>query len=352
MANFSLWSPRKNQDYQFLDNMIKEMFSVGATSVFIHKYLGIGTDGTDPTAIQDAVFQENRDRHYDPDVYELLGTYNVQDLEYEMTQFGQIIQSDVFFMEFHLNDSIRRLGRKLLAGDVVELPHLRDDALLDENTPAVNKYYIVDEVTRSANGYSPTWYPHLIRAKLRVITNSQELGDIINQPVLDANGDPIDSTDQYGNILDLGDIISDFNTKTDLNNKIVVEAETNVDRRNFETQQFYIVPGAELAGQYPWVFSSDAIPPNGAIPVGSGSSFPTNAVDKDYFIRTDMDPKVLFRKDGTKWRRQEYDNRPKWEAAHRLLRGFINNDKVTTIDGDSFNEKVAISKAISVKADF
>lgn len=349
-GRFSLWDPRKNKDYQYIDNTIREMFNMAATSIMVHKYLGVNGN-TDPTEIEDPVFQENRTRHYDPDVYELLATYNVQDLEYDLSQFGQIVSSDILYMELHLNDSIRRLGRKLMAGDVFEVPAFRDDALLDEGVPAVNRYYVVQEVTKDANGYSPTWFPHLIRVKLKLLTDAQEFEEILNSPVLDGNGDPIIDPNGEGPT-SLQDIISDYNTKTEMNAAIVKEAEEAVDRRNFETQQFYVVPGDELGKQYPWIFAGDGIPPNGAELVGSGNRFPTTAVDGDYYLRTDMEPHVLYRKDGTKWRRQEVDYRKRYQAAHRILETFINNRNTTTIQDDSFAEKQALSKAIKPKADF
>lgn len=356
MARFSMWDPRKNQDYIYIDETIQEMFEVGATSIFVHKYLGVGDASGGPTQIEDPVFMENRNRKYDPDIYELLGVYNVQQLEYDLTQFGQIVAADTMFITFHLNDSIRRLQRKLMPGDVFEIPALRDDMLLDESAPAVNKFYVVEEITRDADGYSQTWFPHLLRAKLRIITSSQEFEDIFNQPPLDGNGDPIDGVGSGDDgQLTLEDIIADFQGKTKINAEIVKEAEAAVDRRNFETLQFYVVPGDELGKQYPWIFSGDGSPPNGAELVGSGNHFPTEdegGVDGTWYLRTDFEPYVLFRKDGPRWRRQEVDYRKKWQAAHRILETFINNRNTTTIQGESFAEKQNLAKALGPKADF
>jgi len=355
MARMSLWDPRKNLDYEFIDANIQEQFDIAATSIFVHKYLGI-SETSGPTAIEDPVFQENRTRKYDPDIYELLGTYNVQDLEYDLTQFGQIVAADIMFITFHLNDHVRRLGRKMMPGDVLEIPALRDDMLLNEDTPPVNKYYVVEEVAREANGYSPTWFPHLIRTKCRIITSSQEFEDIFNQPPLDGNGDPIDGVGSGDNgNLTLEDIIADYQGKLNNNAKAVEEAEAAVDRRNFETAQFYVVPGDELGKQYPWIFAGDGQPPNGAQLVGSGNRFPTTeegAQEGDWYLRTDMEPHVLYRKDGPRWRRQEVDYRKKWQAAHRILESFINNKNITTIQGDSFDEKQNIAKILGPKADF
>lgn len=349
-GRFSLWDPRKNKDYEYIDRVVNEMFNMSATSVMVHKYLGVN-GGNDPRQVEDPLFLENRTRNYDPDVYELRISYNVQDLEYDLSQFGQIVSSDTLYAEMHINDSFSRLGRKILAGDVFEFPAFRDDMLLDENSPPVNRYYVVKEVTKSANGYSPTWYPHLLRVKLQLLKDAQEFDEILKSPILDGNGDPIIPDDGNGPT-SLADIISDFNKKIETNDKVVKEAEEAVDRRNFQTAQFYVVPGDELGKQYPWIFSGDGTPPNGASLIGSGNSFPLDAKEGDYYLRTDMEPYVLYRKDGVKWRRQEVDYRKKWIAAHRILSSFINNSNTTTIRGESFAEKQPISKALKPKADF
>lgn len=357
MATFSLWDPRKNQDFVYIDEIINDQFQMAATSIFVYKYLGVKGGNDDPTEIEDPVFGENVNRKYDLNVYELLGVQNMFDAEYSLTQFGQILESDVVWMTFHINDSIRKLGRKFIPGDVFEVPFLREDTLLDENAPAINKYYVVESVTRAAEGFSSTWFPHLYRVKLTTMKNSAEYEDITGQPAVDGNGDPIPnpnggSGSGGSDDLTLQDILSDYNNKMKVNDAVVKEAEKNVERRNFETQQFYVVPGDELGKQYPWIFAGDGIPPDGATLAGSGVSFPQNAPDGEYYLRTDYEPNVLFRKDGPVWRRQEVDWRKKWQAAHRILETFINNRNKTTIQGDTFDEKQALSKVVMPKADF
>lgn len=349
MSKMSLWNPRKGKNYEYIDRMVNQMFSRAATSIYVHKYLGIG-DGEDPTEIEDPLFQENRDRHYDPHIYELLGTHNVQDMEFSLSQFGMVVESDIIYMELHMNETYRRLGRKIMNGDVIELPHMRDDMLLDPDAPALNKFYVVDDVTRAAGGYSPTWFPHLLRIKLKPFTASDEYVDIILGEAVDGNGDPI--IDDDGTPINLGDIISDYNTKMELNQDILDMAEAAVDKRNFETRHFYVVPDDQMNTQYPWIFAGDGHPPNGAIPLGAGHVFPDTAQEGDWYLRTDFEPYVLFRKDGPVWRRQEVDYRKKWEAAHRLLFSFINNNKITNIQGETFSEKQPLSKALKPRADF
>ena len=48
MPRLSLYKPERGQDYKFMDRQISEMFQVGGTDVYLHKYLGpkIASEGT------------------------------------------------------------------------------------------------------------------------------------------------------------------------------------------------------------------------------------------------------------------------------------------------------------------
>ena len=107
MPRLSLYKPDRGKDFEFLDRQILEMFTVGGTDLFIHKYLGPDNpDAEDATAdqphydavketnIQDLLFLENRDRKYDADVYTMRGIYNVQDVDFDLSQFGLFLQND------------------------------------------------------------------------------------------------------------------------------------------------------------------------------------------------------------------------------------------------------------------
>jgi hypothetical protein len=45
---------------------------------------------------------------------------------------------------------------------------------------ALKRYYVMQDATRAAEGFAPTWYPHLWRVKLQPLVDSQEYKDIIN----------------------------------------------------------------------------------------------------------------------------------------------------------------------------
>ena len=87
MPRLSLYKPEKGSDFRFLDRAINEQFQIGGTDVYVHKYLGPvnpeegNSTPTQPNnlnpinelGIQDLLFMENRDRHYDPDIYVIRG---------------------------------------------------------------------------------------------------------------------------------------------------------------------------------------------------------------------------------------------------------------------------------------
>ena len=227
MPRLSLWKPERNKDFTFFDNRIREMFTIGGTGINIHKYLGPDTannDGTDPTQpnyssqsatnIQDLLFLENRDRKYDSSIYQLRGIYNVADIDFDLTQFGLFLQNDTLFISFHIQDMVDALGRKLINGDVFELPHLRDFYPLDSTLPAaLRRYYVVQDASNSAEGFSPTWYPHIWRVKCTPLVDSQEYKDIFDDTAKKNDGTDSDRT--------LKDLLSTYKKELEINTAII-----------------------------------------------------------------------------------------------------------------------------------
>ena len=119
MPKLSLYHPTKSNDYKYLDKNISEMYTVGGTDLYIHKYLGPSNQGPsidytqpeydalDPTNIQDLLFLENRDRTYDTSIYRLRGHYNVQNLDFDLSQFGLFLNNDIIFITVQDRKSTR-----------------------------------------------------------------------------------------------------------------------------------------------------------------------------------------------------------------------------------------------------
>ena len=338
-----------------MDRNVREQFDIGGTAIHVHKYLGPKQqiDADDPsepnygsglekdlfsgaeinpegnineTKIQDLLFMENRDRKYDPDIYELRGVYNVSDNDFDLTQFGLFLTNDTLFITFHINDMVERLGRKLIPGDVIELPHLRDDLLLNQDRDSVNKFYVVQDAARGSEGFSQTWYPHIWRVKVAPLTDTQEYSDILGTA-----GDP-DSLKQ-----DLS------NYKTELNiSEAIVEAAEQADPNGLPLTE-------HLFGDYP---TKEEEYDHGET-LQQGDQFPTDPNDGDYFVRTDFSPNRLFVYRGSRWHRL-YDNvaDKTWSDKTYNAGDFVNNNASSVVDNQEFPERQALSKVIKPKSDF
>jgi len=235
-----------------------------------------------------------------------------------------------------MNTCASLLGRRLMAGDVIELPHLRDDLLLGGGD-AVNRFFVVSDSGRPAEGYDPRWWPHLWRVKLTNITDSPEYRDILG------TGDTA---------TDLRNTLSTYSTELAVSDKVMelANADVKYDTGYFEGGHLYI---DENSQDKPGVhFSGDGTPPNGISIVGSGTSFPASCQNGDYFLRTDFEPNRLFKKNGSRWSKVSDDTTRKWSAANKLLTTFVNNSNITTnSDGTTQAEKTNLSKAVKPKAD-
>ena len=388
MPRLSIFKPEKGNAYKFFDRNIKEMFTVGGTDLHLHKYLGPHNQGdtnkdgaaspTQPsyadsevneTTIQDLLFLENRDRKYSSDVYTVRGIYNVQDADFNLSQFGMFLQNDTLFLTVHLNDIVERIGRKPMAGDVLEFPHMKDDFSLDESIPiALKRYYVIEDVNRAAEGFSATWWPHLLRLKLKSLVDSQEFRDILGDATTSGS---------------MASYMSTFNREKTINDQVVAQAEADAPKSGFNYKQYYVAPIDErgnirtdnvnteeqrassdatvnatiatpASSHYGFYLDGDGVAPNGN-PAGFGISFPTTGVDQgDYFLRTDFLPNRLFRYDGNRWVMIEDSVRITMtnnDSRANYKTGFVNNTSESTINGLTVKQRQALSDALKPKAD-
>ena len=333
MPRISMWNPKKSFDYYFIDRTIREQFFIGGTGAYIHKYVGpYQNDNSDDvskpnynskneineTHIQDLLFLENRDRKYEKDVYELRGVYNVSDNDFDLTQYGVFLTNDTLYMTFHMNDMVETVGRKLISGDVIELPHMVDDLGLEVGKEGLPKFYVVQDANRGGEGFSQTWWPHIWRVKLGPITDSQEFAGIL--------GDPGDGG--------VGDAISIYRKTLDISDAVVQSA------RN--TAEFYDLDLTNLS-------FGDGIPQGYGNNIPSGNSFPTSPNQGDYFIRTDFQPNRLFTRSGNKWQRIS-DSKVKenyWESKTFNGGEFVQNkDEIVGVGDREFAVRQPISNPI------
>jgi hypothetical protein len=381
------------------------MYTVGGLDIYVHKYLGpsvgdVGDndatlpvyDTSNPLFIEDLLLLENRDRKYDADVYVMRGVYRNQDIDFNLTQFGLFLNNDTLFITFHYNDMIDTFGRKLMAGDVLELPNLKDYNPLNSSIAlALPKYYVIQDAAFAAEGFSQTWLPHLWRVKATPLVNAQEYNDITNKPF-----EP-DNIWDNGNFYPAGTIVKDgdsyytaaqnvppgtpitnttyWTPKTpetiaqnqstrpkdlEINDAILIQAGVEVPLSGYDTVKFYILPttadgqpaqsGLTADQSGPTVdgtqggegttpradgytlgyLTGDGIAPNG-LPVTPGVSFPPSPSAGDYALRLDYFPNRLFRYNGTMWIKIEDKVRTGLDldqSAKTQRASFVNNDTV------------------------
>ncbi len=325
--------------------------------------------------IQDLLFLENRDRKYDTSVYTLRGIYTVNDNDFDLGQFGIFLNADTIYMTFHLNDIVASVGRKLMSGDVLELEHKKDYYPLNADIPAVLKrFYVVQDVTFAAEGFSQTWWPHLIRVKLTPMVDSQEFKDIIDNLTGGANNTPV------------GSYVSTLDKLIEINDAVIKQAEIDVPKSGVNIDQLYVEPinpdgspgdptGTQVDltnltvdstvdfaatqattpnSNIPAYLGGDGSAPNGW-PVSAGTSFPTTPTIGDYFLRTDYVPNRLFRFDGLRWTKIEDAVRTDLTPGpnNRTQRSIFVNDTstFTNNEGQTMPTRQSLSKALTPKAD-
>ena len=400
MPRLSLYRPEKGNDFRFLDRIINEEFQVGGTDIYLHKYLGpvnpaegesspavpVNTNSIPELGIQDLIFMENRDRHYDPDIYVMRCIYTMQDLDFNLSQFGLFLQNDNIMVYFHLRNTVDTIQRKIMPGDVIELPHLKDEYALDDSIVALRRFYVIQDVSRPATGFSQTWYPHLLRAKCVPLVDSQEFKEIL------------DSDAGAGDGSTLRDLLSTYKKSIEINDQIIAEAEKDAPSSGFDTTNLYVIPTVESGlidvgdaskedadasvelqvldasviletpekNYYVKYLAGDGIPPNGSA-YNFGITFPSHATKGEFFLRTDYLPNRLFRYDGRHWIKFEenvrmtLNNLGNTDTASGTYAGkqvkktqkmtFINNNTTATINGEVIQERQALSKALRPKAD-
>jgi len=427
MPRISLWKENHSNDYKFFDNRIREVFTMGGVGIWVHKLLGLEPnsskegDATQPTYlnqseknIQDLLFLENRDRRYEPDVYKLRGHYSLTDNDFNLSQFGMFLNVDTLFITFHINDMIERVGRKMMPGDVLEMPNMKDYWPLGDDIPAsLKKFYVVNEVLKAAEGYSQTWWPHLYRIRAVPMVDSQEYKDILDQA----------ATDDGSSNSTLRDLMSPYLRNLEINEAIVNQAESDVPLSGFNVDKYFILPvdanghslqnyissngnvssGSMTANTTVITSNNDSIPntnisntgitaiptydphavaynapptvdgqvitpnqnvlsylsgsataPNG-FNVRSLTYFPDAPNVGEYVLRTDYFPNILYRWGGNKWTVvNEVKRTPLTGNSNQTQLGsFINNSNTTKLSsGKVIDQRQSLSKLFSPKSDF
>jgi hypothetical protein len=256
-----------------------------------------------------------------------------------------------------------------MSGDVIELPHLEDEYAANDYSTALKRFYVVEDVNRASEGFSPTWYPHLYRLKLKQLSDSQEFSDIFTRPEdedrFEGEYNP-DKTYQLGQTVrykgmlyevtvetagnlptnndfwqpygdnTLRDLLSTYEREMQINNGVLAEAERDAAKSGYNLTHYYTVAlnddgsvslqtvdesdidasaiTASADGVYGkpdrlgydgYLITEDSAP-NGEV-FGIGIEFPPDNIKGDYFLRTDFFPNRMFQFSGERWVKM-YDN--------------------------------------------
>jgi hypothetical protein len=279
-----------------------------------------------------------------------------------------MLSGDTIVLEFHTNDIIEKVGRKLMTGDVLEVVHLRDDTSLDSEAGEIKKFYVVQDSNRSSSGYGPTWFTHIWRTRCTPIVDTQEYRSILHNQNVSLENEDLDWLTNFemtgesdAGVRDVSKEMGD-NVHSVLDKELrqieVIKAyqRSEVEKRSFYTNHLWIKSKylQDKTGLISWMLNGDDIPHDfvGDV-ILCGDEFPENSEDGDYFIRNDYVPERLFKKVGSTWKKVNDIWRRDWVPAHRLLESFINNDEVTVLgnhEDQVFDERQPLSEVVLPKS--
>jgi len=305
-------APRKTS--AFIRDIVKDHINMGGVLVNVYRMKGVFAQDRDalnvkvddknrveePTRIgafmglQDTILGENRDREYDFEVIPMLrGVYQISQFELEYAKFGMALANDIITLELHVNTMEAELGRRLIPGDVIEMPHLRD---VDQNGRVANKWYEVRKHAWAPNGVDPMWIRHIMGVVLKPLRHQQEFLDLFERK------------DQYGKTLA-------EQARTQAQDMALTEANQRLANEHayttwYDTTIMWFDPDHPRRKPYRW--NDDGKPDNG-LPVTQGTTFPANAIEGDWFLRIDFVPNRLYRLQGGKWKLREIDNKREWQ---------------------------------------
>jgi hypothetical protein len=308
-----------------IDNLVREHIDIGGVVVYVYRLKGIPpqdrnlvnqrsdpgvaepTDVLSYLGIQDPLYGEVRDREYDLDhIPRLRGVFKVSQNDMLYGRFGpQGLNNDVFTIEFHIKTIEKQLERRFIQGDVLEFPHLHDISVDGRQQP---KLYEVARVMKSPTGWDQRYTNHVLSLILRPVRDQQEFIQIFER------------TDQYGKTL--AEQISVGDRIIKLNDDIAKKAQELAPDSVWNTTDIYINHEDKHKGIDMW--TDTGVPPNG-IAFQTGSEFPLNPIEFDWFLRVDHYPNRLFQFYDGYWHTKQKDVDLTWQpyAWVQELKQFI-----------------------------
>ena len=291
--SYRMWKKGRYDDYNFIDNAIAEQYNIGGVDMWLYTYQGPkGNEGsTDITlpdysivngtlsSMGDYVYGETTQRSYNVQAITLPVVYQVQEATPDLKIPGLFFNFDTMDITLHYNTMMQRVGRKIVPGDVIELPNLRDFDVLDRDV-GVNKFYVVQDAFRTSEGYSVTWQHHIFKIRVKPLTDSPEFSDITDPGNNNFPDNPKDPNNGNGN----GTGISTGSTELDIMNRIIQQADSEVPYIHWTNEHIYDdLSDINELSRY----------------IISGYDFPANPSKNMFFIKQTLP--VLYENDNGNW---------------------------------------------------
>lgn len=291
--------------------------------------------------IQDMILLENRDRDYADTPTLLKGSYDLIDINTELSKFGIELPAQSIYMTVNFSACVAALGRPLIIGDIIQMP---SETQYSAELEPILKWMEVTDVAWSTEGYTPGWKPTLMRVILQPAYVSQETQDIF--------GDLAETTlaDEMG-LVDKGDGLNpNFQDYSDVSQEVTAQSKEMVPQsgremsstiRAWEEEEVQNaadqgVPNLQKIGLNPTgLYVEDAMPPNGK-PFTEGPEYPDDPAHGDYHRLTyeglskDV-PARLYRYSTAKgrWVFLEKDKRAEFDPNKPRLQEFLTSDTRT-----------------------
>lgn len=229
---------KKTNDYKMFDKLINEQYNIGGVDAWLYTYEGPKATAANPnptlTTLADPVFGENALRSYNTQAITLSVAYQVQEATPDMKPPGMWFNFETMDITLHYNTMMQRVGRKIISGDVLELPNLRDPDVIGKDS-GINRFYVVQDAFRAAEGYSATWQHHIWKLRVKPITDSPEFEDILGDNGYADSGDPNNPDSSVDNPSDIGTGANEL----DIMNRILVQADNDVPYLHFDNEHIY-----------------------------------------------------------------------------------------------------------------
>lgn len=320
-------------DEQLIDSLVEEQFLIGGVDIFVYPYIGptgnVGsTDETKPDyTVKDAaitdlgnyVWGETAEREYSKDAIILPMTYQQEDAAFQMMIPGLFL-FDTMPIEIPYNLMLKRVGRRIMQGDVIEMPHYRDENILDSDN-VVNRFYTVQDSFFAAEGYSAIYTRHIWKLRLVPLTDSPEFADLL--------GDPNDDES-------LASQLSSAQKELEIMDIIIGQASKEVPFLHWDNENNFTntdeTGETSIRGTHD--NNREGLPPTDYTEV---LEFPVSPTDGEWVLRVDMKVPLFYQyvESTTTWRQFVYGGRQPWVGPDITQSDLLNNtDTYTDSNGN------------------